>query len=96
LKFVHFLQDAHGHKVELFYLGDVEGREVDFLVGVDKKPWFAVEVKESEKVPSRHLGYFAKKLRIPFLYQVIRTDGVDVLQDSIRTISASRFLSGLA
>lgn len=95
LKFVHYLHDAEGYKAELWYLGDVEGREVDFLITVDQKPWFAVEVKQSDTIPSKHLHYFAAKLHIPFLYQVVGTTGIDVIQGNVRIISVARFLSGL-
>lgn len=95
LKFVHYLHDAEGYKAELWYLGDVEGREVDFFVTIDQKPWFAVEVKQSDTTPSKHLHYFASKLRIPFLYQVVDTASFDMMHDNIRVISVERFLSGL-
>lgn len=95
LKFVHYLHDADGFRAELFYLGDVEGRETDFLVAVDRKPWFAVEVKASEQTPSRHLRYFAERLSIPQLYQVVETPEIDVLQHRVRVMSVARFLSGL-
>lgn len=94
LKFIHFLHDAEGYKAELWYIGDVEGREVDFFVTVDQKPWFAVEVKQSDTTPSKHLNYFAAKLHIPFLYQVVGNADVDLIQGKIRIISIERFLSG--
>jgi hypothetical protein len=40
-----FFQDSQGQRVNLHYLRDTQGREVDFLVTVDDKPWFAVETK---------------------------------------------------
>lgn len=95
LKFVHYLHDAEGYKAELWYLGDVEGREVDFLVTVDQKPWFAVEVKQSDTTPSKHLHYFTAKLHIPFLYQVVGATGIDVIQGNVRIISVERFFGGL-
>lgn len=95
LKFVHYLHDAEGYKAELLYLRDIEGREVDFLVTINRKPWFAVEVKLTDQKPSKQLRYFAHKLAIPFSYQVIKTSNVDVYQDAIRIISADKFLSGL-
>ena len=42
LKFVHFLEDYEGYKAELYFLRDVDKREVDFIVTIDQKPWFAV------------------------------------------------------
>lgn len=95
LKFVHFLYDTEGYKAELFFLRDLEGREVDFLVTINKKPWFAVEVKSQDKTVSKNLIYFAAKLNIPYVYQVVNEQGNDYWQGDIRVISASKFLSGL-
>lgn len=95
LKAVHFLYDAYGYKAELNFLRDLEGREVDFLLTIDKKPWMAVEVKEGKSFSFRNLSYFGEKLKIPFLYQLVNTEGVDFYQKGIRLISVDKFLSGL-
>lgn len=95
LKLTHFLYDTQGYDAQLYFLRDIDQREVDFLVTVDKKPWFAAEVKLSDEKPSQHLKYFKEKLKIPFSYQVVKNSGVDFLQDEIRVISADKFLSGL-
>lgn len=95
LKMVHFLHDAEGYKSELFFLRDTEGREVDFLVVVDKKPWMAVEVKSTDRSSSPHLRYFGAKLDIPFRYQVIGETGVDIFRDNVRIISMDKFLCGI-
>jgi len=95
LKFIHYLQDAEGYRAELSFLRDVEGREVDFLVSVDGKPWFAVEVKEADDEISKTLPYFQERLRIPFVYQVVQSPGVDVLKKNTRLVSADVFLNGL-
>lgn len=96
LKFVHLLQDAFGYKAELQFLRDVEGREVDFLITVDKKPWLAVEVKSSYQSISSGLKYFGAKLKIPFQYQLVETNGMDAIKDGVRVMSVDKFLSGLA
>ena len=95
LKMTHFLHDAYGHKVELFFLRDIEGREVDFLVAINKKPWLAVEVKSCKEELSGPLKYFANKLKIPFSYQLVSNTGIDHWKKNIRVMSADRFLSGL-
>ena len=95
LKCVHFLYDVYGHKVELQYLRDREGREVDFIVTYNKKPWFCVEVKKSDTKVSPHLIYFKERLDIPFTYQVIEKSGYDSTHRNIRVISADLFLAGL-
>ncbi len=95
LKLVHFLADAHGYKTELYFLRDREGREVDFLVTHNRRPWFAVEVKNTDETVSPHLLYFKERLKIPHLYQVVQTPDVDFTQHSVRVISVDTFLSAL-
>ena len=95
LKFVHWWHDREGYKAKLSFLRDISKREVDFLVTVDDKPWFAVEVKTQDEGVSSNLRYFQKKLKIPFVYQVLKKTGVDKLSDGIRVLSADRFLAGL-
>ncbi len=95
LKLVHFLQDYEGYKAQLYYLRSIEKKEVDFLVTIDNKPWFAVEAKSNDITPSPHLYYFAEKLKIPFLFQVVKRDGIDSFIKGVRIVSADRFLAGL-
>jgi len=95
LKFVHFLRDHEGYRADLNYLRSIEKKEIDFLVTVDGRPWFAVEVKLNATDVAKPLYYFKEKLEIPFCYQVIKKSGVDIFQKGIRIISADRFLLGL-
>jgi predicted AAA+ superfamily ATPase len=95
LKMVYFLQDYEGHNAGLYYLRSVEKKEVDFLVTINGKPWFAVETKLNETNVSPHLHYFMKKVNIPFCYQVVKKANIDILEKNIRVISAAKFLTGL-
>lgn len=95
LKFVQYLYESEGYKADLFYLRNVDKKEVDLLVTVNNKPWFSVEAKHSDKSPSPNITYFKERLKIPFNYQVIREDNVDIMKDGIRVISFSKFLSAL-
>lgn len=70
LKYCHFQEDVHGHKMELRFLRDTDKREVDFVVLKAKKPIFAVECKTGEKSVSPHLHYFKDRTSIPHFYQV--------------------------
>lgn len=70
LKFCHYHEDYNGDRMELRYIRDVEGREIDFLVLKNKKPLFAVECKTGDKNKSKHLEYFKTRLSIPKVYQV--------------------------
>lgn len=96
LKFAHFLYDSEGYTCELWYLRNVDKKEVDFLLTVNKKPWIAVETKLSDTSISRNLEYFKERISIPFCYQVVKTSGVDFINSSkIRIVSADRFLAAL-
>jgi len=95
LKLCHFLYDRDGLRADLSFLRDVDKKELDFLVSVDGKPWFAVETKLSDENVSAATQYFREKLKIPFVYQVLRKSGVHRLSQGVRVISADRFLAGL-
>lgn len=95
LKLCHYLQDVEGHKAELHFLRDIDGREVDFLVTESGKPWFAVEVKSSASDISKHLSYFSDRLDIPKLYQVVEEKNVDSLVGKVRMMSVDKFLLAL-
>ncbi len=93
LKLVHFLHDYEGWRAGLYFLRNVDKKEVDFLVTVNEKPWFAVEVKRADRTIAAPLYYFKEKLKIPYVYQVISLPGIDTLRNGVRLISAGRFLS---
>ncbi|MCM8813987.1 MAG: ATP-binding protein [Candidatus Omnitrophica bacterium] len=95
LKFCDYLFDVEGFKAKLYYLRDNEQREVDFLVAIDNKPWFCVEVKKTYKDIPASLKYFQGKLKIPYVYQVVADDPVDFIKDKVRVMSAGKFVSGL-
>ena len=70
LKYCHYREDTQGWKMDLRYLRDRDGREVDFVVLKEKKPLFAVECKTSEHTLSKHIKYFKERTNIPEFYQV--------------------------
>ena len=70
LKFCHWQEDVEGHRMELRFLRDTDGREVDFVVLKDGKPMFAVECKAGDKEASPAAKYFAERTTIPIFYQV--------------------------
>ena len=70
LKYCHFIEDTEGYLMELRYLRDKEGREVDFVVLKEQKALFAVECKLSQGALSKHIKYFKERTNIPEFYQV--------------------------
>ena len=70
LKFCHAQEDREGHRMELRYMRDVDGKEIDFLVLRARKPLFAVECKSGASRIAKHALYFKARYRIPKVYQV--------------------------
>ncbi|MFN3697898.1 MAG: ATP-binding protein [Pseudobdellovibrio sp.] len=85
LKYCHFIEDTQGDDMELRFIRDQFGREIDFLILKNKKPLFAVECKTGEKKLSPHINYYKERTDIPFFYQVhlgtksYKQDGIFVL-----------------
>jgi len=96
LKFCHLLQDGEGFRTGLHYLRDASGREVDFLVTCEGKPWFAVEAKLADGDPDPALRYFAARIGVKWLYQVALDGRRDFVRDGVRCLPARRFLAALA
>jgi predicted AAA+ superfamily ATPase len=95
LKLCHFLEDAEGHPVELRYVRERTGREVDFLVMTGRRPWLLVEVKLAQTRVDPALADFKKRLSVPCAYQVTLEEGRDFVEDGVRVVPASRFLAAL-
>ncbi len=96
LKFINFLYDYDGQKAELWYLKNVDKKEVDFFVTISGTPWFAIETKLSDTDISKNLLYYQQRLKIPYCYQVVKKPGIDILTSSkVRIISADKFLAAL-
>jgi len=68
---------------------------MDFIVAVNRKPWFAVEAKVAETRIDPSLRYFVERLQVPFAYQVVLRGERDFEQDGIRCLPARVFLSAL-
>lgn len=70
LKYCHFIEDTEGHAMEIRYLRDTDGREIDFVVLKNAKPVFAIECKSGDRQLSPHIKYFKERTPIPAFYQV--------------------------
>ncbi len=63
---------------QLAYLRDKLGREVDFVVVRDGKPWMLVEVKQADERLSTSLAYFQGQTKALLAFQVVLdADSVD-------------------
>jgi len=71
LKAVEGWTDLGLGQFELFYIRDKQKREVDFLVARDQKPWFLVEVKQSDTALSPSLDFMQRKICAKHAFQVV-------------------------
>ena len=53
------------------------------------------DLKLNDTVLSPNLLYFRDRLSIPYIYQVVKKDKVDMLEKGGRILSAGKFLAGL-
>ena len=99
LKAVECWTDLGFGEFDLFYLRDRKKREVDFLVARDKKPWFLVEVKDSDESLSGNLAFFQKATGAQHAFQIVldaEYDGEDCFRKTVPSVVPARtFLSQL-
>ena len=91
LKYCHYHEDAHGDKMELRFLRNTEGREIDFVVLKNNKPLFAIECKTGDKSVSPQLKYFEQRTTIPKFYQVHRGTKSFAVSDKIEVLPFADF-----
>jgi len=84
---------GHGN-IDLHFLRDRMGREVDFILVKDRKPWLLVEVKPAETSVDSNLKYFSSRLNVPGI-QVINRRNYIKEHGNIMVISADRWLANL-
>lgn len=100
LRLVHWFEDVYGEVLDLRYFRDTDGHEVDFILLRNKKPWIAIEVKNSEKELSSGLKYFLKREKCQWAYQLhLKSDTDAVLAKiggtSVRSLPVGKFLCNL-
>jgi uncharacterized protein len=71
LKYVQFRRDAVGESWEIFYLRDKESREVDFVVTLNRRVHWLIEVKASDDNPGTSIRYYTEKLRPDVSLQLV-------------------------
>lgn len=71
LKFVHFYTDLGVGQFGLYYLRDLEKREVDFVVTKNNQPLFIIESKASDTHLSKALNYFCSQINVEYTLQSV-------------------------
>lgn len=70
-KFVHFYTQIGAAKFKLYYLRDIDQKEVDFIITLNNEPYIMIEVKLSDKKISTSMNHFKKQLNPPFNIQLV-------------------------
>ncbi len=60
LKELDFIEDTQGIKTGLHYLRTKDGKELDFLISLDSKPTYLIEVKLSDEERASGFKHFSK------------------------------------
>lgn len=94
LKYCHFLEDTEGEKMELRFLRDIDGREIDFVVIRNKRPIFAVECKTGDRQVSKAIHYYKERTKIQKFYQV-HMGTSDFISEGVRVLPFVEFCKEL-
>ena len=70
LKAIHFRHDRYGKQLALHYFRDREKREVDFVVTLNRRPLWCVEVKNSDSNLHAPLRYLHRRIRPKASFQL--------------------------
>ena len=93
LKRLHFLEDRDGFRCELRYIRDKEGREVDFAIIKEGVLEELVEVKYSDDTPSKHLAYYAQRLKPKKVTQIVAKLKRPYDKNGIRVVDPLRYFT---
>ena len=95
LKEVHRVQDVQGEDLGLHYVRDRDGREIDFLVTRDRRPWRMVEVKWKDAAPSANFKRFLAAETLHRLQVVGELAQSKSFPNGLRVEPAKEFLAGV-
>jgi len=98
LRHAHYQQDVFGKDIKIQYLRTKDKREVDFIITEDDRPIEMVEVKLTDRTPSRHLRYFKQRyphIRAVQIVQNLRDD-IYISDEDIYIRNAGNYLAELS
>jgi hypothetical protein len=95
LKFVQFRKDTSGENWNLYYLRDKEEREVDFVVTLNRRVRWLIEVKSSDDSIGKGMRYYADKLHPKESLQLVLKLDREQEKSGIRVVSLPMWLDGL-
>lgn len=94
LKRIHFMEDREGFRMELRYIRDKEGREVDFAIIKEGRLDELVEVKWSDDTLSNALRYYTQRLKPARATQIVAHLRHPYDRDGIRVTTPLDYFAG--
>ena len=95
LKYLHYLEDASGTRGRLCYFRDREKREVDFVVEVNRRVRWTIEVKADDGALYKNLLYLKERISPgESLQLVMNASGVREIK-GVRIVPLAGWLGGL-
>lgn len=97
LKACNYWTDTAQGDFELNFIRNKEGKELDFLIVRDRRPWLAVECKSNDKNISKNLVYFSELTQAPHRVQLVEAKNYDKYYPNykIRVMDYETFFSTL-
>lgn len=72
LKELQFIEDTQGLQTSLNYLRTKDGKEIDFLICIERKPVLMLEIKWSDETPANGFHHFSQFLPQPRKIQLVK------------------------
>ncbi|MCC6274444.1 MAG: ATP-binding protein [Leptospiraceae bacterium] len=92
LKKIQFIEDFEGYRMQLCFIRDKEGREVDFAILKDRKLESLIEAKWSEEAISKSLAYYCEKLNPSTSLQLTANLKRNYKKNRIEVMDAKQYL----
>jgi predicted AAA+ superfamily ATPase len=92
-KRIQFIEDSEGYRMQLWFLRDKEGREIDFVITKDKKLINLIEAKWSDDQISRSLSYYSEKLKPKQSIQIVANLKREYTKNQLQVIKAVEYLA---
>ena len=94
LKFRDYNRDVFGKRYELHYFRDREKREVDFVLTLDRRPHWCIEVKLSDDRLSQSLRYLHERFKPKASFQLVKNLDRSLEVQGISILPVDQWLDG--
>jgi uncharacterized protein len=95
LKFIQYRQDSLGERWDLYYLRDREGHEVDFLVTLNRRVHWLIEVKKSDDAIGVGFRYYVQKLKAKEPLQLVLNLDRPLERSGVKVLPLAPWLAAL-